>query len=50
MKITPFFLYEIFILFAILGKNNTHPLNNNDEISLSLKKHKGKEFNQVSSY
>jgi len=36
-----FFLY--ISIFTFLGRNNTHPLNNNDEISLSLKKHKGKE-------
>lgn len=31
-----------------IGKNNTHPLSNNDEISLSLKKHKAYVFQNVS--
>jgi len=31
-----------------IGRNNTHPLNNNDEISLSLKKHKAYVFQNVS--
>ncbi|CAH3110770.1 unnamed protein product [Porites lobata] len=31
-----------------IGKNNTHPLKNNDEISLSLKKHKAYVFQNIS--
>lgn len=34
------FVVVVFLIYT-LGKNNTQPLNNNDEISLSLKKHKG---------
>lgn len=30
-----------------IGKNNTQPLNNNDEISLSLKKHKAYVFQNI---
>ena len=39
-----YFIILFYHFFSLSGKNNTHPLKNNDEISLSLKKHKGKEF------
>lgn len=39
-----YFIIFFYHFFSLSGKNNTHPLKNNDEISLSLKKHKGKEF------
>ena len=40
MCLFKFHFVGFFLIFS-LGKNNTQPLNNNDEISLSLKKHKG---------
>ena len=36
-----------YFIFNILGRNNTHPVKNNDEISLSLKKHKGREVTHI---
>ena len=41
MCLFKFHFVVVFFLIYTLGKNNTQPLNNNDEISLSLKKHKG---------